>query len=105
MGKSIGKRHDIKRYHFRLFVAGDEPNSRMAKETLKRFCESYLKENYEIEVVDVLEDFKSALESNILLAPTLMVLEPPTSTKIIGSLTDERRILEALGLPRDVEGI
>lgn len=98
MGDGVKKREGIKRYHFRLFVAGDEPNSRRAKETLNRFCEMYLEENYKIEIVDVLENFRSAMENNILLAPTLVILEPPTKTKLIGSLNDERRILEVLGL-------
>ena len=85
-------------YHFRLFVAGDEPNSRRAKESLKRLCENHLRGKYVLEVVDVFEDYKSALENHILLAPTLVIAAPKPETKIIGSLSDERKILEVLGL-------
>ncbi|MGB9628830.1 MAG: circadian clock KaiB family protein [Thermodesulfobacteriota bacterium] len=92
-------------YHFRLFVAGDEPNSRKAKETIQRFCESRLKGRYRLDVVDVLEDYRSALENNILLAPTLVILAPPPEVKIIGSLNDGRRISEALGLPDTEEDV
>jgi circadian clock protein KaiB len=99
MGKEKDKISDSPRtYHFKLFVAGDEPNSRKAKERLKRFCETRLKGNYKLEVIDVLEDYKSALENNILLAPTLVVGGPKPETKIIGSLDDERKILEVLGI-------
>lgn len=103
MSEDIEKRQGLKRYHFRLFVAGDEPNSRKAKDTLRRFCETYIKENYKIEEIDVLRDFKSALENNILLAPTLVILEP-VEAKIIGSLDDERQIVDILGLSGREEG-
>jgi circadian clock protein KaiB len=91
------------RYHFRLFVAGDEPNSHRAKETLKRLCETRLRGNYTLEIVDVLEDYQSAIKNNILLAPTLVIVKPPTKTRIIGSLNDAKKILEVLGLPEAEE--
>ncbi len=91
-------------YHLRLFVAGEEPNSRKAKEEIKRLCEVYLKGTYKLEVVDVLEDYQSALENNILLAPTLVILSPPPQTKIVGSISDIRKVLDVLGLRKSKEG-
>ena len=87
-------------YHMRLFVAGDEPNSRKAKEVLKHLFERHLQENYTLEVVDVLEDYKAALEAQILFAPTLVIIDPPTETRLIGSLSDVRRVLEVLRVAR-----
>lgn len=101
-----GKRNRSKtatHYHLRLFVAGEEPNSRKAKETIEELCETHLKNKYKVEVVDVLEDYKTALENNIFLAPTLMVISPPPPVKIIGSLNDTRKILDALGLRESEE--
>ncbi|MCR4407476.1 MAG: circadian clock KaiB family protein [Anaerolineae bacterium] len=92
-------------YHLRLFVAGDEPNSRQAKETLNRLCEAYLKDHYTLEIVDVLEDYRAALENQILVAPTLIIAAPPPPITIIGSLSDTRRVLNALGLPASEEGL
>ncbi len=66
-------------YHLKLFVAGDEPNSYKAKKTIERLCESCLKGNYKLEVVDVLKDYQVALDNNILIAPTLVIVAPPTS--------------------------
>jgi len=83
---------------FRLFVAGDEQNSRQARETLTRLCEKYLNRRYEIEIVDVLEDFKSALENNVLLTPALMVLSHLTHVTIFGTLSDTQKVLSALQL-------
>jgi circadian clock protein KaiB len=83
---------------FKLFVAGDERNSRLARENLKRFCEKYLNSRYEIEIVDVLQDFKSALENNVFLTPALIVISDLTYVTIFGTLSDAHKVLSALQL-------
>lgn len=91
------------KYCLRLFVAGDEPNSKKAEETLKRLAETRLRGLCTIEVVDVLNDFRAAIENNILVVPTLVVEGPDPPVKIIGSLSDVRKVLDALGLPNEEE--
>jgi circadian clock protein KaiB len=85
-------------YVLRLFVAGEEPNSRQAEENLKRLCETYLKDGYRIEIVDVLEDFQSALENNVLVTPTLILVSPPPKVTIFGNLRDTEKVFAALRL-------
>ncbi|RME98844.1 MAG: circadian clock protein KaiB [Chloroflexi bacterium] len=87
--------------HLRLFIAGNEPNSRKARQTLKNLCETRLKGKYTLEIVDVLQDFQAALENHVLVAPTLIVLAPQPPATIIGSLADIQKVLTALGLPAD----
>jgi circadian clock protein KaiB len=85
-------------YILRLFTAGEEPNSREAKENLKRLCETYLKDGCRSEIVDVLADFQSALENNVLITPTLILVSPPPKVTIFGNLSDTRKVLAALRL-------
>lgn len=40
-------------YHLRLFVTGASPNSSRAITNLKDICETHLKGNYDLEIVDV----------------------------------------------------
>jgi len=86
------------RYRFRLFIAGDGPKSQRARETLNHICKTHLKGNYTLEVIDVLEDYKAALDNNILLAPTLIIESHQLQSRIIGSLDDAQKVLEILGL-------
>jgi circadian clock protein KaiB len=81
-----------------LFVAGCEKYSRQARENLARLCEEELKGNYSVDVVDVLEDFHAATQHNVMLTPTLIVVEPPPRTTILGDLCDTSRLRAALGL-------
>ena len=99
-GRAEGAETRGKACIFRLFVAGDERNSRQARENLTQFCEKYLSRRYEIEIVDVLEDFKSALENNVLLTPTLIVISYLTKVTIFGTLSNTHKILSALQLTR-----
>jgi circadian clock protein KaiB len=84
------------RYHLRLFVAGDEPNSAAAKASLHRICSTYLEQACEIEVIDVLEDFRPALEERVLVTPALVITKPGPRTVVLGNLADTKKVLDAL---------
>ncbi len=85
-------------YHMRLFVAGNEPNSAIARESLNKICSTYLNGNCRVEIIDVLKDFRPALEERVLVTPALVILEPGPRTVIFGNLTDMRKVLAALKL-------
>lgn len=87
-------------YRFRLFVAGDEPNSRLAERNLRALCLAHLADRYSIEVIDVLRDFEAALLANVMVAPAVVMVAPRKVT-LFGALTDEAKILAALGLEGD----
>lgn len=85
-------------FQLTLYVAGDGPNSRIARENLARICEKELAGNCTVRIVDVLEDFSAAAEDNILVTPTLMVCKPEHVVTIIGNLSDHQKVRDALGL-------
>jgi circadian clock protein KaiB len=85
-----------RKYRMRLFVAGDEPNSAIAKEALDKICSTYLNGNCRVEIIDVLEDFRLALEEGVLVTPALVVFEPGPRTVIVGNLADTGKVLAAL---------
>lgn len=88
-------------YVFRLFVAGNESNSTLARRNLARLCEKYLKGRYQIEIVDVLNDAATALKHHVLVTPTLIVIEPHLEVTVLGNLSDTREVLAALRLIGD----
>jgi circadian clock protein KaiB len=85
-------------YVFRLFVAGHESNSTLARKNLARLCEEHLKGRYRIEIVDVWNDAASALKHHVLVTPTLIVIEPHLEVTVLGNLSDTREVLAALRL-------
>jgi circadian clock protein KaiB len=88
-------------YKFTLFVAGNEPNSMMAKKNLTELCEQELKGRSDIKIVDVMEDFDTAAEHNILLTPTLLIQNTDPAVMVIGNLNNRNKVRAALHLPRE----
>jgi circadian clock protein KaiB len=85
-------------FKFRLYVAGDGPNSARAVANLGTLCRDYLPERHEIEVVDVLREPQRALADFVMLTPLLVKLAPLPIRKITGTLSQRDRVLQALGL-------
>lgn len=90
-----GKRNPPE-YHLCLFVAGDEPNSAMAKASLDRICSEHPGQLCQIEIVDVLKDLRPALEEKVLVTPALVIRGPERRTVIFGTLADTGKVLAAL---------
>ncbi len=84
-------------YRFRLFVAGNEPNSHLAEQNLRSICQEYLSGRHDIEIVDVLTDFEAALNAQIMVAPAV-VLVAPRSVTLFGTLADKAAVMSALAL-------
>ena len=85
-------------FKFRLFVAGEAPNSAQAIANLAAFCRAHLPDRYEIEIIDVFREPKRALAEGIFMTPTLVVLTPPPVRRIVGTLSHTQTVLLALGL-------
>ncbi len=82
----------------RLYVAGQTPKSIAAFANLKRLCETHLKGQYEIEVVDLLVNPTLAKGDQIVAVPSLVRQLPPPVKKIIGDLANEEKVLVGLDL-------
>jgi len=85
-------------YVFRLFLAGHERNSELARTNLARLCETHLNGRHRIEIVDVLQNTALALKWRVLVTPTLILVRPRPEVTVLGNLKDTRAVLAALGL-------
>jgi circadian clock protein KaiB len=80
---------------FRLYIAGELPNSRRAIGNLEAFCRDCLTHAHRIEIVDVLESPQRALSDCIFLTPQLIVQQEGRQTIIVGDLTDREPLRRA----------
>jgi len=85
-------------WDLRLYVAGQTPNSVAALANLERICETHLKGQYRIEVIDLLENPRLAKGDQIVAVPSLVRKLPTPIKKIIGNLSNEERVLVGLDL-------
>ncbi len=87
-------------WKLKLYVAGTTPKSLEAFSNLKNICEEYLKGQYSIEIVDLLENPRLAKGDQIVAIPTLVRKLPPPLKKIIGDLSNKERVLVGLNIVR-----
>lgn len=85
-------------YELILYVAGNTPKSVLALKNLQKYCEEHLRDEYRIEVIDLLINPQLAEGDQILAVPTLVRKVPVPIRKIIGDLSNEERVLVGLNI-------
>ncbi|ACF14815.1 KaiB domain protein [Chloroherpeton thalassium ATCC 35110] len=86
------------KFKLTLYITGHTPRSEMAIFNLRNLCENKLSGEYELEIVDVLENPEIAEKERILATPTLMKLSPPPTRRITGDLSDHEKLINGLDL-------
>ena len=80
----------------RLYVAGNAPNSVRAIANAMAICEEHFPAAHELEIVDLLEYPRRALEDEVIVTPTLIKVSPKPVQRVIGNLSDTSEVLSAL---------
>jgi circadian clock protein KaiB len=70
----------------------------MAIYNLRQLCDTKLKGNYKLDIIDVLENPDKAELERILATPTLIKLSPAPTRRITGDLSDHEKLLSGLDL-------
>ena len=86
------------KYVLRLYVSGSTPKSALAVENIKRICEQHLKNRYALEVIDIYQQPNLARDEQIVAVPTLIKRSPLPQRRLIGDLSDLRKVLLGLDL-------
>ena len=86
------------KYFLRLYVAGATARSRQALRRVYQLCEAELKDNYELEGIDVYQQPELARDNQIVATPTLVREFPLPARRFIGSLTNTLRLFGELNL-------
>lgn len=94
------KRAPLRRakYIFRLYVTGSSTRSLRAVYNLRKLCEEYLQDDYDLEVIDIYKNPDAAREAQIIAAPTLVKQLPQPLRRFIGDLSNTKKLLVALDI-------
>jgi circadian clock protein KaiB len=85
-------------YVLHLYVTGMTPRSQHAIENIRTLCEEHLAGRYELKIVDIYQQPELARGAQIIAAPTLVKSLPLPLRRLIGDMSDEGRVLVALGV-------
>jgi circadian clock protein KaiB len=88
------------RYTLKLYITGTTPNSIKSIRNIKKICEEYLKDRYDLEIIDIYQQPHLSKGEQIIAAPTLIKKLPLPLRKFIGDLSDVDRVLLGLNLEK-----
>ena len=92
---------EAEKYKLCLYVAGKTQKSNNAIENLKKYCENELKDQYTIEIIDLLEHPHLAEGEQIIAVPSLIKKLPAPMRVLVGDLSDKTKVLVGLNLVTD----
>jgi circadian clock protein KaiB len=81
----------------RLYVAGTSASARRAEKQLADL-RAKIKPDWNVEIIDVLERPELAEKAGILATPTLAFEHSERPRRIVGDLSDAKKVLEFLGI-------
>jgi len=87
-------------FMLRLFIAGMSSRSVAAIQTIRKLCEQHLAGNYSLEIVDLYRNPEQAKGNQIVAVPTLVKESPQPVRRIIGSMSDEARVMMGLNVTK-----
>ena len=85
-------------YSLRLYVAGQTARSVASIRNVRNVCEEFLKGRFELQVIDLYQRPELAEEGQVIATPTLIKRLPRPLRRIVGDLSDRKRVLLGLDL-------
>jgi circadian clock protein KaiB len=85
----------------RLYVAGNAPNSLLARQNLKSLLAALDGKDAKLSIIDVFEHPDLVREDQVYVTPMLIRLLPLPECRIIGNLANHEAVLQLLGTGGD----
>jgi circadian clock protein KaiB len=86
------------KYVLRLYVSGSTLKSALAVENIKRICEQHLKNRYDLKVIDIYQQPNLARDEQIVAVPTLIKRLPSPLRRLVGDMSNLKKVLFGLDL-------
>jgi circadian clock protein KaiB len=81
-----------------LFVSGMSPKSMEAIENARRIFDDNCGEFFQLEIIDLYKNPEAALSHHVVFTPSLVKSLPLPKKILIGNLSDEEKVIKALGI-------
>lgn len=95
-----GSQHltENQKHKYILFVSGMSVKSTYAIENFRKISDTYLEDNFELQIIDIIRDPEAARTHQIIAIPTLIRTFPAPVKTILGDLSDHQKVLKILDI-------
>lgn len=87
-------------YKLKLYVSGANTNSVKAISNIKLICDEYLKQGYDLTIIDIYNHPGITKEEQIVAVPLLVKSYPLPVKRLIGNLSETDKVLSGLDLAK-----
>lgn len=84
--------------HLKMYIVNGAARSQEKVETFRRLLEGAFGQDFHLDVLDIMENLEAAREDNVLATPTVIKSHPGPRRRIVGDLSDGRKIFEGLDI-------
>ena len=85
-------------FSLKLYVAGETVRSARAIAGIKTLFEEFLGGRGTLEIIDALKTPPLAAEAGVMVTPTLIILAPSPTRRLIGDFSNGKRVFDLLAL-------
>ncbi len=85
-------------HKFKLFIMGESPKSLNLIEEINVYLEELLGNQFQLAVIDILQNPETSGEDGVFATPTLVKKEPLPVARIVGDLHDMKKVAHAMGM-------
>jgi circadian clock protein KaiB len=86
------------KFILQLYIAGMSENSVLAIQNITQLCNQYLKDHFDLDIIDIYKNPAVAEEQKIVFSPSLIRQFPLPRKILIGDLSDTKKVILALGI-------
>lgn len=86
------------KYRFKIYLVEKSPGSQDLINRITSLFNRKLRNNYSLEIIDIIKNPEVAVKNDILASPTLLKEHPLPSQRIIGNIKDEKTLITMLNL-------
>lgn len=90
--------NDNKRLILKLYVSGMSARSMEAIENIRKLCNEYFRNMYDLEIIDIYKKPELATQQQIVFSPSLVKDFPLPKRILVGTLSDTEKVINALGI-------
>lgn len=81
-----------------LYVSGMSLKSMEAIENIKRLCDEYLHDAFELQIIDLYKNPELASDQQIVFSPSLIKHLPLPKKVLIGTFSDTEKVIKGLSI-------
>jgi circadian clock protein KaiB len=85
-------------YVLKLFISGASPNSVKAINNIQKILDTHLSGKYNLDIIDIYQETALAEKEQIIALPLLIKKFPLPERRLIGDMSDKRKVLDGLGI-------